>query len=263
MFHELGLQKEALPFLQSWGITEEDYNRVWRRIDNGDLANNLRRIICGVVSEKSKKRSAVDIDHHKLGIGPDYIKRKYSDLLALYTAQRSENQMYDDNVAGMLDRGTDFLDHYGTVPPGGNPSETNTDGSNRLLKEDEINTTMFAHKYLTGQIVKASESETKEDYSLKESEEKKESILVTDDDGMGDISVAKVEKEEKLEALPQNRAKLQQFVRRKERALLSMTTKYQIKPEEIKRILELTDGRATALSAPNSFIHFMGRSPSN
>ncbi len=47
-------------------------------IGYGTLDNELRHIICNIVSDKSKKQTAMDIDHHKLGIGPDYINTDFA-----------------------------------------------------------------------------------------------------------------------------------------------------------------------------------------
>merc|ERR1712228_943301 len=94
----------------------------------------------------------------------------------------------------------------------------------------------MGHKYLSGQIM--------EDHKDEKAEEK----------------VVEIEQIEKIEALPNNPQKLQQLLRRKERLLLGMTDKYGLNKEEVKKILDLTDGRALALT-PAQFADFYGSHP--
>ena len=272
VYHELGVQGPNVKLLQDWGITEEDYNRIWRKIDDGEYENNVRRIICGAVSFQAKKATANDIDHHKLGIGPDYIKKKYQNLLQLYNKQRQENKNYDEKVANMLEENMDFLNHYGQQEYNTNTQEI--DEKTAGLKEDEINTTIFAHKYLSGnfkdeqheqeQALLQEEKEEeqqqtkggdmKEDIKQEETKEEKEEEEISINIGPKPIEIDKIKK------LPQHPAKLQQLIRRKERMLIGMTKQYGLKEEEVKKLLELTDGRAVALP-PEEFYKFYGSQP--
>lgn len=143
------------------------------------------------------------------------------------------------------------MDHYAPQQYNTNPK---VDESISALKEDEINTTEFARKYLSGQF-KAEKKENDEDAHSQLTDESK-----LDVDGLSRPHSPQPDKVQAVEPLPENARKLRQLIRRKERLLVGMAKQYNMKEEEVRKILELTDGRAVALPM-DEFYSFYGLQP--
>eukprot|EP01083_Nonionella_stella_P156951 508808_1 len=151
----------------------------------------------------------MDIDHHKLGIGPDYVNKKYANLLEAYNKQHHINTSNDDGIA-LLELNQDMLDHYGSIEA----THTTTNG-----------------------LVDPSADQ--------EDEELKQDTLPLDELEMKTIPREK--KLEKVDTLPTRHNQLrQQLLLRRERLLRGMTEQYGMTKEEVKKLLELTDNRAVA-----------------